>query len=74
MYKPRVRLRRETVEIALTKMNLSQALFARKLMMTSGAFSQYMTGTRVVSPHMRRKISAALKGYKWDEIYELMEE
>ncbi len=74
MHIPRVRLRRKNIDMALTKMNLSQSKFAFKLMISSGAFSQYMTGKRCVSPYLRRKISRLLKGCAWDYIYELIKE
>ena len=74
MHIPRIRLRRENVDMALAKMNLSQAKFAYKLMISSGTFSMYMTGKRVVSPYLRRKISAVLRGFPWDYLYEVVKE
>jgi len=74
MHIPRVRLRRDNVELALAKMNMSASMFAFKLMIPSATFSQYMTGKRVVSPYMRRKISAAFRGYPWDCLYEVIQE
>lgn len=69
---PKVRLHCSNIEMFLLKSNLSQNDLAYKLRISSGFMSQLMKGDRCLSPALRRKIVKALKGYTWDQLFEIV--
>ena len=66
---PRVRLRAEVVWEYLTRHNLSQNAFARRLDIDPGYFSQMLNGRRFPSPEMRARLMAALGITEFDELF-----
>ncbi|MCY4615658.1 MAG: helix-turn-helix transcriptional regulator [Chloroflexi bacterium] len=65
----RVRLRAEVVWEYLTRHNLSQNAFARRLDIDPGYFSQMLNGRRFPSPEMRARLMAALGITEFDELF-----
>ena len=65
----RVRLRAEVVWEYLTRHNLSQNAFARRLDIDPGYFSQMLNGRRFPSPEMRARLMAALGITDFDELF-----
>jgi len=68
----KVRLRCSDIEMFLLKSNLSQNDLAYRLRISSGFMSQLMKGDRCPSPALRRKIVKAIKGYTWDQLFEIV--
>lgn len=69
----KVRLKGEVVDKILTKMNKSQNWLAYRMKISSGYMAQLMNGTRNPAPKMRGKIMKRLKGYEWDDLFEIIE-
>ncbi len=69
----RTRIRAEVVWEYLTRHNLSQSAFARRLGIDPGYFSQMMNGRRFPSPEMRARLMAGLGITAFDELF-VMEE
>ena len=65
----RVRLRAEVVWEYMTRHNLSQNAFARRLDIDPGYFSQMLNGRRFPSPEMRARLMAALGITEFDELF-----
>ena len=68
----RARLRPEVIWEYLTRHNLSQNAFARRLDIDPGYFSQMMNGRRFPSPEMRARLMVALGITDFDDLF-LME-
>ena len=65
----RTRLRAEVVWEYLTRHNLSQNAFARRLGIDPGYFSQMMNGRRFPSPEMRARLMVALAISEFDDLF-----
>lgn len=65
----RARLRAEVVWEYLTRHNLSQNAFARRLRIDPGYFSQMMNGRRRPSPEMRARLMAGLGITDFDDLF-----
>lgn len=63
------RLRAEVVWGYLTRHNLSQNAFARRLGIDPGYFSQMMNGRRFPSPEMRARLMVGLGITEFDDLF-----
>jgi len=64
-------LKSSEIKKILIRRHISQNYFAILIGTSSGYISHLMTGKRNPSPKMRRKILKALKGNKFDDIFEI---
>ena len=64
----RVRVKRDAVQIAMAKKNLSQNMLAMRTGISSGYISQLILGARYPSPRVRQRILDAL-GMDFDEVF-----
>ena len=67
----RVRIKVDAVYDILDRLHMSQSALARKAGLTTGYVSQVMSGKRVPSPDVRRRIQEALGVDDFDELFEL---
>lgn len=65
----RARLRAEVVWEYLTRHNLAQNAFARRVGIDPGYFSQMMNGRRYPSPQMRARLMVALGITEFDDLF-----
>jgi len=65
----RVLINQPTMEIALTRRNLTQKEFARKLNVSSGYVSLMIKGRRCIPAVTRRRILQCLRGYTFDDLF-----
>lgn len=66
-----VRVKAEKIRKILAERNISQNRLAIYLGTTSGYLSQMVTGKRNPSPNMRERILKALRGYQFNDIFEI---
>ena len=67
----KVRVKAEKIRKILAERNISQNMLAIYIGTTSGYLSQMVTGKRNPSPNMREKILKALRGYQFNDIFEI---
>ena len=65
----RVRLNPEVVWEHLSRLNMTQNELAAMVGITSGYFSQLMTGTRCPSAHVRRRLQEVLGVADFDVLF-----
>jgi transcriptional regulator with XRE-family HTH domain len=70
---PRYRIKAEVRRI-LARRNQSQNRFAANCGITSGHFSQLLSGKRFAGPDIRERLLDALKPMKFDDLFEEVEE
>ena len=68
----KIKLKPRRLLIVLAKRNISQNTFAREGGITSGHFSQMLTGGRCPGPVYRQRIMDS-SGLTWDELFEVVE-
>ena len=66
-----VRVKAEKIRKILAERNISQNRLAIYLGTTSGYLSQMVTGKRNPSPNMRERILKVLRGYQFNDIFEI---
>lgn len=67
----KVRFKSEKIRKILAERNISQNRLAMHIGTTSGYLSQMVTGKRNPSPNMRERILKVLKGYQFNDIFEI---
>ncbi len=70
----KVLIRQGEVERLLTKRNLSQNAFAKRLGISTGYMSQLMRGNRYPSAELRAKILRSMKNINLDKIFVIMDD
>jgi putative transcriptional regulator len=69
----RVRINRPTLEIAITRKNLTHKIFAMELGVTPGYLSRVMSGKYEPSPALRNRLLEYLKDYSFDDLFTIEE-
>ena len=70
----KVRLNRDTVQLAAVRRNMSQNMLAMRIGISSGYVSQLMCGTRYASPKVRQKILHVLTPLTFDDVFIIEED
>ncbi|MFP3975666.1 MAG: helix-turn-helix domain-containing protein [Dehalococcoidia bacterium] len=65
----KVKVKREVVELAIIKTNLSQNVFAEKAGISPAFMSQIMCGVRSPSGRIRQKLLDALSPLAFDDVF-----
>jgi len=68
----KVELKANQIKKILAEKNLSQNWLAYRIKTSTGYMSQLMGGSRNPSPVMRQKIQRVLKGYTFDDLFQII--
>ncbi len=70
----KVSLKSDKVYRYLAEKGLSQNSLAMNLGISSGYISQLLSGKRFPSPHMRNRLLKRFKGYRYEDLFEIINE
>ncbi len=65
----KVRLKKEALEVAIIRRNLSQNRLAMDLHISPSYFSQIVRGERAISAYMRQRLLDYFEGSKFDDLF-----